>query len=147
MSRAELLLNWFLQWWFAGNFPVSFHKCHINSSCRSKSKPPLSSRLWHPVSDDLGCVRMRLCTTQLCEMWTCPIDELQSVLLWILLKNVNWTRGEGEMLIRPPLSWGHRWPRHVCGSVKVRELLSCQSTKIDEIQEVPRKELAWHQGH
>lgn len=28
-------------------------------------------------------------------MWSCPVDELQSVLLCILVKNVNWTRGEG----------------------------------------------------
>ncbi|XP_019660544.1 zinc finger protein 407 isoform X3 [Ailuropoda melanoleuca] len=30
---------------------------------------------------------------------------------------------------------GHRWPGHVCGSAKVRELLSCQSAEIDEPEE------------
>lgn len=43
-----------------------------------------------------------------------------------------WGRGSQYVL----LSLGHRWPRHICGSVKVRKLLSCQSTKIDEIWEV-----------
>lgn len=38
MFRAEPLWNWFLQWWFAGNFSVSFHKCHINSS-EAKQNP------------------------------------------------------------------------------------------------------------
>lgn len=38
MLRAELLLNLFLQRWSLGNFSVSFHKCHINSSYRSQTK-------------------------------------------------------------------------------------------------------------
>lgn len=37
-----------------------------------------------------------LCTIQLCEMWNCPVDELQSVLLCIFLRNVSGTRGRGS---------------------------------------------------
>lgn len=97
LSVAEFLLNLFLQTWLVGIFSVSFHKWHINSSYRSKTKPhtqllTLASSL-QTTSDVYG---WDLCTVQLCEMWNCPMDELQSVLLCILLKNVSWTRGEGK---------------------------------------------------
>lgn len=114
--RAELLLNLVLQWWFMGNFSANFHKCHVNSSYRSQTKThsALDTGIQSQMTSD--AYGQDLCTIQLREMWNCPKDELQSVLLCISLKNVNWTRGEGEILICPRLSSGHRWPRHVCGS-------------------------------
>lgn len=131
--RAQLLLNFFAAV-VCGKL-LSFHHCHIHSPNRSKTKFTLGLWLWPPVWDDLRWGWMRL---------------VHHTALWNVKLPYGWTAicssvyfteecqldcGGGEAGLSS-LSLGHRWPRHVCGSVKVRKLLSCQSTKIDEIWEV-----------
>lgn len=123
MWRAVLLLNLFSQWWFVGNFSVSFHKCHINSSYRSKTKLTLSSWPWHPVSDGLGYAWMRfvhhtaLWNVKLPRGWTAVCSSVYfpkecqrhsgKGKCWHVLPCLQDTDGPGAFVAL--WRWGSRW--------------------------------------
>lgn len=90
----------FLQRWFVGN-SWAFITTIFTLPTEAKQNYHLACDFglqFEMTSDGDG---WDLCTIQLCEMWNCPIGELQSVLLCILLKNVNWTGGRGSRYVLP----------------------------------------------
>lgn len=135
-AGAVLPLHRLSQKGFVANIALNVRECHLNSPCRSKTQSYTPSWLWHAVLGHTQMCAYGICAPHSfagCEM-PCGWTAICSFVYFI--EERRWAHGEGRVLVCPPLSPGHRWPRYVCGSGKARGLLSCHSAKMDEIREV-----------
>ena len=80
------------------------------------------------------------CSTQLCE-------ANRNLLFCVFYQRLSAERvGKGKCCSILPCLQDTDGPDVVCGSGRVRGLLSCQSAEMDDTRQVRSTELSWHQG-
>lgn len=107
---------------------MSFHKCHVNSASRSQTQ--IHTQLLTLASSVSRPSRVRGIRGPQGPgpAWSRPVRGPR--LFFCAFYGGHRARGEGETRVCPPPPSGRRWPRHACGPVRVKELLSCRRPRL-----------------